>query len=599
MGVRTILKQKLEEEALLNDVKSGKIPARSYDIAPPDVKAPPVVPGEVANPADWESAIKNIDLWLSAVEETIKNIARGSTAGALRRAESILTGMELENKARLKQGGQDSGRHVYTFEYLPLDFEYGVENLPESSCEIDFYRQCATLRQEDGWCSRILPENARVYWYVEPEGCKVEQLGSVEDLIGEKPQGCILTVTGAPNTGATLVMEIELAEKPTLNYIIVDANGQGSIKVFVNDKEVQSVDGEQKWYMFPATGVEMIRIQIEKTGYDDDSRSAMYFSLRGIEMGLRKYRKDGVLVLPPVEINCTEVTAVPDASLPAGTSVDTYVGFQRGKRVEWHLVSPDQWLKVPGLPAKSEELLTVALDGQSELYKLAELHDTPLLSSLELYPAYNMWVAERKPAGASTQCSLQFWYAANGTPAVEFIPAYGSTILQDGYIYRFYTYVKCDDQAAISRWRPQPENTPHKVYLNWIEQVPTSGYYDLHFKKGWNLVEIIVVPNNNTAFAPLLAVGDIGAIMCGTPGSAIVKPFVAFLQEEEPNLKSAGCSGSSLYVRHNKGTVGNVQYLCRYYTDRGTRVTVRPMIIMKSSSSDYSPVLSSCALRWR
>lgn len=594
----------LERELLGAHLRRGLLPPGPAAQVPDGLfSPPPVVEGEAADPRDWERAIVELERALSATEEVLRRIRAQDAAGQWREVERVLGG--LETACRVAATGRGSGRAVYTFSHIPHIADVPADNLPRSSCEVDFERQCATLRQEDGWCSKLNLSGSRVFWYVEPRDCRVTQYGSAQDIVEENGRSWALAISG--NSRVALRVEVTFPSPVECNAVRLDVAGRiDETAVLVDGEPVAAVDRRATWFAFPRRTASRLEVVLAKNSYDSDAGMTHFFCLREISVHLHRYRRHGVYVSHAVEVDGVEACAALELGLPEGSSAETYLGFQVGREVEWRRVDSGQWVALPWLDRHVEERFTVSTRSApagNGLYEVYRFEDEPVLSSIELYPAFNMWKVEWVPAGGSATPTLQSWVerASAAAPAGRLLDMSAGLKLQGGMMYRFsaYVYVGPDDAGKIEKWKPGAAGAQYSVYVNWMEQVPENDHYNLLFRPGWNLVEIIAASEQEAFFDPLLYPEEAASVACAVRGPAKLVSLDDLRSGGLQGLEAATYYQRALYVSYLPSGEDFVRFLCRYYTKREDRIFARLMVAMTSATGDTSPVLSGFAVKWR
>lgn len=595
MSVRHTARTICDALAKQDAVRKGILPGNEMAPAPASFQPPVITPGEVSSPEEWQNAIQSLDFWMDAVEKSIEAIKGLITSDVLKKAELKLQSKEA--MARIASASADAD--VFTFSYEPLSFERDIENLPERTCEIDYFRQYATLKQENGWCSKRDISSASVYWQIAPKSCTVKQTGNFSSIVEEDSDGWALTITGPGDI--TLTIDVELKEAVECNAIAIEYSGKvDDVTLYVDDSKVNAVDKHSSLFVFPQKAVKKLQVVFKKTGYDDENSMTNYLFIRSIAAYLNRYLRSGIYVTPAVKPNGTEVCISPDIVLPPGCSADIYLGYQSGKKVEWYKTESGTWMKLHKLDDEiSEEILFTATDREG-IHKIYEFEERPIRNSIRVYGAYRMFVVESKQANGGT-LSLKDWYETKDAADRAYIDTDAILQVKAGRIYRLFThiFVTSDNGCVIDSWAPGPAGIPASVYLNWAEQIPQGGVYTIRLKKGWNLLEVIVKPAEDGVFSPLFPIDMIDGIVCGFRGPLNVVDLRTLIHGDVCADQSIGFDGSSLYVKQDGAAQGPLRFLCRYYTDRENDFMIRAMIEMKNTTGEASPILYGCSLLWR
>lgn len=595
MSVRHTARVISDARKRVEAVRRGLPPGKETAPAPAAFRPPAITPGEVASPAEWQEAIDALNLWIEAVQKSVTDVKELLGNSVLKKAELKLQSREAV--ARLASAAADAD--VFTFSYEPLSFERDVENLPETTCEIDYLKQCASIKQENGWCARLDISSASVYWQVNPRTCTVKQTGDFSSIVKEDSDGWAVTIAGSSDI--TLTVDVEFKTAVECNAIAVEYSGKvDDVALYVDDSKVSATDKHSSLFVFPQKAVKKLQVVFRKTGYDDENSMANYLFIRSIAAYLNRYSRSGIYVTPAVPPKGAKVCIKPDIALPPGCSADMYIGYQSGKRVEWYKAESGAWMKLHKLDEElQEEVLFTATD-QEGIHRIYEFSERPIRNSIRVYSAYRMFVVESKQA-EHDGCTLRDWYETAGTADRAYIDADAVLQIRAGRIYRLSThiFVTSDTGCVIESWAPQPAGVPASVYLNLIEQVPQDGVYTLRLKKGWNLLEVIVKPAADGVFGLLFPVDIVDGMVCGFRGPLNVVDMRTLIHGDVSAEQSIGFDGSSLYIKQDRTADGPLRFLCRYYTNRGNDFMVRAMIEMKSVTGEASPILYGCSLLWR
>lgn len=604
MTVKTLYNELLAQEERMKQLRRGILHAQAPTPVEEMLVPPPVEDGKTALTADWERAIAGLEKSLTALETAVSNLEAQALENGWQQIASKLS--RLETASRMVSAGRGMGWEAYAFDHAPLTLETDNTHLPANDCEIDYQRQCATLMQEEGWCSQIDISDAKIGWYVTPDGCSAEQIGLLTDVLSGSGNGWMLILGGSSQV--VLHIDIALPRTTRCNGIRLDCAGRmDDIELTVDGDRVPAIDRGATWFAFPARTVQRIGIKMIKNSYDTDRALTHYFCLNRISVHLFRYKKSGVYVSHPIAINGTEAAVTPEISLPGGTSADLFLGLQAGRNFNWYAVEKGEWLKLPWYEDPSVEYFTYnpAEAGRyADLYELFRFEELPTPSSIILYPGHNMWVVERLPAGEGAAATLESWtkQSAGAAPEMSLLDTGSSMIVSEGNLYRLYTYayVGAGDDETITGWRPHPVEIPHSVYINWERQEQEEDYYNLVFRRGWNLIEIILLPGEETPYAPLLDLEEAASITSMVRGSATIVTL--------DELQYGGIKKNPAVVAYHDGVLYTgyeppggdpLRFACRYHKEYKETISARVMVVMHSNTEDVSPVLTGFAVQWR
>jgi len=564
---------------------------------------PPIEAGTTASSGQWKTALENLNTDLEAIRRQLTVLESGSLENDWQYIKRQLAYVEGLNSIKTDSA---TGSFVERFTHLSYLFDKEAEELPEQNCEIDFQRMCVTLQQQDGWCSKQDISDSDMLWRVEPAKSPTKQSGSITSIIAGNDEAWVLSA--GDTTSATLVITVRPRRAVTGNTVFVDIISRyDDISVLVNGNKATAVNEDKTWWVFSTQPVSSIELVITKSNYDTDTGKKHYFCIRNITLLYNKYTNNGTYVSHAVEIEGSEVRVKPEISLPEGTSVTYHIGFQEDRRIHWQIVSAGKWVRIPWLGDKTTEYISynptdTPVQTENGIYVLYQFSEQPDVSSIELYPGLNMWAVENVTVD-NGEPTLENWFKLRqGATIYRYIPMSTGLTVHSGQMYRLYTYALIDmpDGAVIENWRPAPASAACNVYVNSIEQAKENNKYNLKLYNGWNLIEIIVTPDKEFFFDPMLYLEDSASITCLSQKPAQIVSLENMKHTgSSPVLNIAAYHNGMLLVNYPAKSTGFMRYLCRYYIQGSTGALVRFMASMDTDTPDFSPILTGYTIQWR
>lgn len=596
MTVKSTYQKLLKERTTKGLVSRGAPPVEAAvpDTDPVAITLPPLKAGETGTGADWSLFLDQLNLALDSLEQAVDALSVDSKSGTWKEIETNINA--LDTALRIKQGANST---TCTFNRLPYISDLPANNLPLSSCDVNYHRGYACLKRADNACCKVSLAGARIWWYTSQSGIRVQQIGSIESVLDEDDTGWAATAAG--NTDIDLIIDIIPAAGTTANGLTVDITGRiDGVRVEVNGSAAEAVDRGPSWFIFPEQEVNSIRVTITKSGYDNERAGEHYLCIREIALRRDRFESEGVYISHAIKVSGSRAAVVLDASQPRGTSISLMAGIQKGLDIDWTHIESGEWIPLTK-GSKTEEYFTVNTNTTASnggLYEIHRFEHNIMTDSLELYPGAGMWVAESIPVNGTAAPTLAVWKEALANTASakqELVDSAGGLVLQAGRLYHFYTYLKVEDgdPGRIESWLPQPLDVPYNVYVNWLELQRGSSGYSADLARGWNIIEIVAAADETAFFDPMLDFSGAASVSSITGQSSKLVPKANLALSSTPRqISLAAVDSGRLYLNCLPFEAGLIRFQCRYYIDTGEMIHLRVMAVMKSISGTTTPLLN-------
>lgn len=575
--------------------KKGINPFKAQDAT--GVKYPLVVPpysqkGSLGESKPWQLAVDSLEKDLNVITQTLNDLETLFKQEDIWR--EVWTRLNKIDTILAAANTGDMESYTETFHDYSQLFDYPLNYPAASGYEIDFQKGHLRLAEDVKVNPRIKIDDASVLFDVYPENSVVKETGSLQEIFNPDSMGWVVEISGSEQIN--IVLTIKFSKPVRLNSVEIDYTGRIRIaEVSADTKSFSALDPAGQVWVTETTETKSLRIVIQKEAYDSTGDMAHYFCLRGIALFLRRFISYGNFISHAIPVRKKHVSVNTVASLPANTSLQTYIGFQESVDITWTKVSDSTTVEIPWSTNIVEETFTNQLaepDNKTGLVQLYTLRSEPNLFNIELYPGYDSWCIESMKCD-SEEATLASWYEYKRHHAIStsFVEMERTTSVKSGTLYRFYAYVFCQSAVEYPNWRPGAPNCKISTYVNNYEQPLHEDGITLKFRQGWNLLEIIVLPDTDSYFNALFDFRQIGAMSSVIRGSAtLVEPHELLLNSQTLTLFAV--DGQKVLMNYDTDSSPS-RYFCRYYIKQDTPLYLRVMYVMETKNPDFSPVIHS------